>query len=336
MAFDPKALGQTEIQTINAQASTLMKRGIRLMSETHPGAVSEALKCFDEALELRRRLPIETASLLRFGLAACWLNRADALIRLGDAGGVSLALHAFDQGIDLLRGLALSEDVRFPRRLAIAHQNHGLALQSQGGASASKAIAAFTDSIAVLEGDHATLISDRQYLLAAVWMNLANARASEPSPESGPLARAAALRAITLIADLEVNDADAAEVGLKARHVLCKTLAARLSLPAASGETMPADVHEATDIVDDGLVIARQWEKQGVARFRDLACDLFRFGARVYARYQPQFLHEFVRDNIDPAQSSISYVESAEMFSAASEALDLLDRLRSSARSYRV
>jgi len=322
MTPDPTALGPSEVQAINAQASVLMKQGIRLLSDTRPGAVAEALDFFDRALELRRGLPIDSDPVLGYGLAACWLNRADALVRLGDPVQIPAALHAYDEGIALVKGLPMAENARFPRRLAIGLQNRGLALQAQGGASAAEAVAAFTDAIAVLDHDHAAPIPDRQYLQAAVWMNLANARVVQATVESMAQARTAALRAIALVSDLEVSDADAAEVGLRARHVLCQTIAERLSVPAAGDETMPENVHEATDLADDGLGLARRWEQNGVARFRGIAYDLFRFGARVYARYQPQFLNEFVLENMDPARSSSDYVESAEMQSAAREALD--------------
>ena len=323
MTFDPKVLDPSEVQAINAQASILMKRGIRLLSDAQPDAVAQALDCFDRALELRSALPIDSDPVLGYGFAACWLNRADALIRLGDASQFPAALRAYNEGIAVMRGLPLGQDARFPRRLAIAHQNRGLALQAQGPPGAAEAIVAFTDAITILDLDQAALIPDRQYLLAAVWMNLANARASEATEESGVLARSAALRAIALVTDLEGNDADAAEVGLKARHVLCQTIAGRLSQTTASQEPMPDDVHQATDAVDDGLALARRWEQKGVARFRGVAYDLFRFGARVYARYQPQFLNEFVLENMDPGRSSSQYVESAEMRSAAQEALRL-------------
>ena len=45
-----------------------------------------------------------------------------------------------------------------------------------------------------------------------------------------------------------------------------------------------------------------------------------------YAHYQPQFLDEFVLDNTNPAHSSIEYVGSIEMRSAAREALELSTR----------
>ena len=87
---------------------------------------------------------------------------------------------------------------------------------------------------------------------------------------------------------------------------------------------MPDDVHEATDAVDDGLALVRRWEQRGVESFRAVAFELFRFGARVYARYQPQFLDEFIADNMDPALSSPGYVNDPDMRLAAHEAHQLI------------
>jgi hypothetical protein len=46
----------------------------------------------------------------------------------------------------------------------------------------------------------------------------------------------------------------------------------------------------------------------------------------VYAWYQPHFLDEFVRDNLDPSRSSAEYVDSVETRVAAREALALRTR----------
>jgi hypothetical protein len=89
---------------------------------------------------------------------------------------------------------------------------------------------------------------------------------------------------------------------------------------------MPDDVHEATDLADDGLALVRQWERAGVTRFRGVAYDLFRFGARVYKLYQPQFLNEFIFENLDPGRSSQEYVDSAEVRSAAFEAFGMIEK----------
>src|SRR5262249_29795010 len=113
---------------MDAQASALMKQGIALMNSTERYGIEDALVCFDRALDLRRRLPIEEVPRFRYGLAACWLNRADALVRLGDRDRLAAALESYDEGIRLLRALPLGDDARFPRRLGMAHQNRGLAL----------------------------------------------------------------------------------------------------------------------------------------------------------------------------------------------------------------
>jgi tetratricopeptide (TPR) repeat protein len=321
------ALDPSEVTAIDAQASVLMKRGIALMESGRADVIPEALACFDQARELRSRLPVREVAVLRYGLAACWLNRADALIRQGDATQISTALQSYDEGIALIRDLPFDEDPRFARRLVIAHQNRGLALQMQGMARLADAVTAFSDAIAVLDQDYAAAIPDRDHLLAVVWMNLGNVQAAQGTDESCVLARDAVVHAIEIVRDVEERDESAAEVGLKARHILCHVMARHLS--ATTDGTVNDDVHATTDVVDEGLSLARRWEQAGVVRFRGIAYDLFRFGARVYALYQPHFLDEFVHDNLDPAGSSAEYVESDEMRAAAEEARALGTRARS-------
>jgi len=316
-----------DVQATDAQASVLMKRGIALMEEDRPGAASEALACFDQALDLRSGLPLDDSPVLRYGLAACWLNRADALMKLGGAPQVAEAIRSCDEATVLLRTLPLGEDPRFPRRLAMAHHNRGLFLQALDGRPGSDVVAAFDQALTVLQHQDAAGIADRQYLLAVVWMNLAGVLAAQGTSESESRALAAAMQAIGLVADAEAEDPAAAEVGLKARHALCRTFAGRLSSAQAGEQAMPDDVHEATDAVDDGLALIRRWEQKGVARFRMLASDLFRFGSRVYLIYQPQFLQEFLDENLDPEASSAAYVQDEDIRAAAQEIVDLHNRL---------
>jgi len=309
-----------EIAAADAKASMHMKEGIRLLEEYHANAEA-ALRCFDRALELRCRLPIQKA-VYAYGLAACWLNRADALMRVGDAVHRDLARHAYDEAIDLLRTLPVG-DARFSKRLAIALQNRALAVVAHD--ASADAIHAFTEAIAVLSNASDLEPHERDYLLAVVWVNLANVRAAEGTTASDIAACAAARRTIALVAEREMEEAPVAEAGLKARHVLCQTIARRLSSRAPGEATMLEDVHDATDLVDEGLSLVRCWEQRGLTHFRGLAGDLFRFGARVYGGYQPHFLSEFVRENMDPRRSSRDYVESAEMARVAAEFDTFLD-----------
>jgi len=314
-----RILAPEEIQAIDAVASLFMKEGIRLM---HSGNQADtALLYFDRALELRRRLPPEVP-IYAYGLAACWLNRAEALTSLGVAHH-ALALRAYDEALALLRPLPLGDDARFPRRLAIAHQNRAVVLAAQNPPATADAIAALVYAIEVLDDAETMDAPERDYLRAVVWMNLANLQASESTIVSDLAARAAARRALALVQAHEHEGVALAEAGLKARHVLCQIVARQLSVQAKS-ETVMEDVHKATDLADEGLNLVREWERRGIDRFRKLASDLFRFGARVYAHYQPHFLDEFISEHLDPQQSAQSYVQSREMREAAREIGSLL------------
>src|SRR5262245_59828898 len=106
----PSDRDQPSVDAINAEASVLMKRGIRLMDEGRAETIRGALDCFDRALEMRRHLPIDGAPLLRYGLAACWLNRADALVRLGGSAHLAEAVRSYDEGVAVARVLPLGDD----------------------------------------------------------------------------------------------------------------------------------------------------------------------------------------------------------------------------------
>jgi tetratricopeptide (TPR) repeat protein len=317
---------ETEVEAINAEASELMHRGMAFLEEPRREAPIDALDCFDRALELRRRIPADHSARQGYLLAACLLNRGDALVRMGDVGPVSTALASYDEAIGVLRQLPLVEDALYPRRLALGLQNRALALQARGReGDAELAVASFADALAVLDEEYSRGIQDLPYVRAVVSLNLANLHATQGSDESLAIARDAAARAIEFVASLETTDPNAAAAGLQARHVLCRLCAHSLSQAGESAE-MPEDVHEATDAVDDGLELVRAWEQRGVPYFRPFALDLFRFGARVYARYQPQFLDEFIEENMNADASSADYVGSPDMVMAAHEARLLIAR----------
>ncbi|MBV9507654.1 MAG: hypothetical protein JO323_21880 [Acidobacteriia bacterium] len=281
------------IEAINARASVFMQQGIRLLQSDNDAA--NALLHFDRALQLRRRLPTEVP-VHAYSLAACWLNRAEALTCLGPVYR-TLALSAYDEALALLGPLPLCEDPRFSRRLAIAHQNRALVLAAQNPPATADAVEALASAIAVLDHAEAMETPERDFLLAVAWMNLANIHASQATNASDLAAQLAAQRALALVEAKEHDDAPAAETGLKARHVLCRILARRLSDQPES-ETHITNVHDATDLADEGLELAREWERRGIGRLRNLASDLFQFGAKVYAQYQPHFLDEFLGEHL--------------------------------------
>lgn len=279
-----------EIESINARASVLMEEGIRLMKRDN---VEAALISFDRARALRSRLPTHVPG-HAYDLAACWLNRAEALARL-DRIHHPLALQAYDEALALLRSLPLGEDVRFPKRLAVAHQNRALALAALDPAATNDAIAAFREAIAVLEQAEAMDKAERAYLLAVMWMNLAHVQIDGDTGTSDLAAQAAAQRSLTLASPYERQYHAAAEIGLRTRHILCVIAGRRLSKPVQR-EQARGEAIDFSDLIESGLDLVREWEQRGIDSFRYLAADLFRFGARLYSHYQPQFLREFLNE----------------------------------------
>jgi len=299
-------------------AGRWMHRGIDLLQANSWSSLREAARCFDQAIALRRALPLAENPRRRYGLAAGWMNRGDALARLGGIEQLAEAVSSYDKALECLRDLPLGDDSLYPRRLAIAWINRGFAWQRGDTATArSEAIRSFRNALAVLEDSPASAIADLALLRAGALTNLAGALL-DASDSSAPEARSLARQALGLIESGEQNDTPAAEVGFKARHVLCRAIAAE----SRDGKTAPLDrLSEASDAARAGLALARHWERRGETGFRALAEDLFRFGCRVYQAGPPQFLVEFILESLDPARSGGAAPLNGEMRDSAIAAL---------------
>lgn len=304
----------------DAMASGWMKRGIALLNENTTASLTSSLHWFERAIELRRTLPLDENSWYRYVLAAGWMNRGDALTRLGSTEDLAEAVRSYDQALTLLRTLELKSNLLFRKRLALAWMNRGLALQEQGtSVSLRAALASFDEAIAVLRDPLALEFPEYRPILACALTNRGNALL-RIEPSSAVAACESAEQALALIAPAEEQEILAAETGLNARHVLCQAIASQL---ANCESKIPRDdlVAAATDAVDDGMKLARNWEARGECRFRNLAGELFRFGARAYQMHQAHFLTEFLLENLDPSQSHDAFPADPKMYAAASEAI---------------
>jgi hypothetical protein len=307
-------------QIRNAMASGWMKRGIALLNENTRASLTSSLHWFEGAIELRRTLPLAENSWYRYVLAAGWMNRGDALMRLGSTENLAEAVRSYDQALALLRTLDLASNPLFRKRLALAWMNRGITLQEQETpVSLRGALVSFDEAITVLSDPVALELPEYRLILACALTNRGNAllRITPPAPD---LVRESVDQALALIADAEGQELLAAETGLKARHVLCRAIASQL---ADCESKIPIDdlVAAATDAVDDGMRLARHLEARGERRFRDLAGELFRFGARAYQMHQSHFLTEFLLENLDPTQSHDAFPADAKMHTAAGEAI---------------
>lgn len=321
-ALVSSSVGHETPDLINQRASVWMKRGLALLGANTPASLNEAISNFNNAIALRRTLLLEGNSLFRYGLAAGWMNRGDALTQLGSPEELADALRSYDTALEVLRDLPLDNNPLFRRRVAIAWQNRGLTLQRQNNARALvEAGRSFARAIATLQTGNAAAIVDRDYLLAIISLNYANVCAGISGIESVRRARISAQEAMFLTEQRQRNDLALAEVSLKARHILCQANAEMLVGVDPADPARGELIAEATDAVEEGLALARSWEGRGVRRFRPLARDLFRFGARVYQQFQPHFLTEFLLENLEPAHGSDAFARDAEICAAAWESL---------------
>lgn len=219
----------------NDAASVWMKRGMALCHEPSPERLKAAIGCFDQAIEIRKTLPVETEPWFAYGLSAGWLNRGDAFRQLASASDLEEAIRSFDEGIALLRRLPLDENPLYRKRSIIAWLNRGLCLHAQKtDHGLAEALHSFGKCISLLEPEAAFQIPEYRQLLAAAWTNRGNVLLDFPKPAAAD-ARIAAVNALQILAARETNEPELAEIALKARHILCRAIAHLLAETDGSG-----------------------------------------------------------------------------------------------------
>lgn len=305
----------------NEIANAWTNRGITLLNEPTKEALQKAVASFDQAIEVRQNLPLDENSAFRWGLSAAWMNRADALTRLGGEEELKDAVRSYDEALKQLLALPPESHSLFHNRLATAWMNRGMTAQAQNTEEGrAEAVRSFDEAITVLRSPALAEFPVHHRTLAAALMNkgmllftLEDARAEEVQKVTH--------EALSLVAAMEDKDPISADIALRARHLVCRSMATQLE--GSTVEQLIAQDHviDATDIVDDGMKLARLWDSRGLTHFRPLATELFQFGSRIYQVCQPHFLSEYLLEHLDPAHSPDAMVTSHEMHNIAGEAL---------------
>ncbi len=116
----------------------------------------------------------------------------------------------------------------------------------------------------------------------------------------------------------EPTDLVSAEVGLKARHLLCRLAVKDI----VNKKSLPKDaIAEAADAVDEALYLARQWKFLDRADLAKPTREIFRFGCRIYESSQPYFLAEFLMECLAPEAFDGAIVSDEDTFDAARAAI---------------
>ena len=272
--FNPFAVNLSNRQ---AEANALTLAGI---AEMEAGRWRGALEKFEAAIALREAMDWRHDPLVAWGLAAGWLNRADALYFSGETGE---SLASLDRAIEVMAVLPLAENQAYVDRLLLAWINRGTRAGELGRSDLAEASFQAIESLLETWG-RAT--HDARRLLAAMFHS--NRARWDLSRGESIAALEGARRAIEVLSPVAMDSSEAARVAVMARGVLCRALAALLEMPG--GTDLSEDwIAEATDVAEEALALVKRHGFAG-----ELVTDLVRYGALIYRTCQPHFLGEFV------------------------------------------
>lgn len=280
----------------------------------------EAARQFETSILLREADP-DPDEEAQWGLSAAWINRGDALSRLGERDQLLEAIRCHDQGAERLRSFDLAANPAYRSRLALSHLNRAAALMElqlrHGETVAPSPFEHFAEAVAILRPGAELGLEESKRMLAVALTNTSRARLLlEPgSANSIQESLRESEEALRWIEGFDCGDWELLKLDLTAR--LSSGLARR-----ALAST-PDDAVAITDLVEEGIDHLRRYLSLGgrLNVLEGLAAPLLRCGAEVYARHLPHFLAEYLLDQLDPERGAGGLERSALCHEAAVEVL---------------
>jgi len=261
---------------------------------------SSALKSFDKAIELRGKIG-SPRNEVRWGQSAAWINRGEALEKMGGEENIREAVVANQQAAECLANFDLDQVPAFRSRMALTWMNRGelLATISERGwgDEAADCQAAYGTAVKILQEGRNAESPESQRLLAVCLANCSRARLR--LRDFGSAGIDEARKGLDLIvAQRAGNEDDPALLHLEMtlRATLCRTMAL-----AADAGTTGIDTDLVTDEVEAALAVVAGTGDMVKVIPVPLVAELFGCGAEVYARFQPEFLAEYLLEYLDPA-----------------------------------
>ena len=294
MGGDVSSVGMPESSEsrITADVAALLRRG---QAEEERGQFDAAIASYHHALEAfaSHGALVEIESRRTLGLV--WINLGNALQKNVTASRPQESIRAYDEAIAVFQTLPYERTPAFRNHLGAAWLNRGHALVSAGDPAAAGSFERAIEHFSQLSLDQ-----DPSYRLnlAGAWTNLAHTLLEPDDLAVRDRSRAAARSALVVVAPVEHRHEFFAAMSLRARRALIMALGDLINAAEKSRRPVHALVAEATDTVDEGLAIARKFESRDRSPLRPLAARLFRLGAQLYGAHQPQFLGEFLLENL--------------------------------------
>lgn len=274
-------------------ASAWANLGIAWRAYPAAEGAAQALSAFDRAIDLRESLLASRNPDYRYNLAGAWINRADILQERAQANDLEAALGGYDRALAVLAPLEADADPLILRRITLARLNRAaLLLAKDACLCATEVLEAMDQTLGSLGRRPRQVANRGLFAFARTLRAEALVRLERWECAESPAREA--------IAEIEaVDGAEAAAVGIRARHVLCLCL-----LRARGGRAEKERLSESVDCAEEGLSRAARWRSD--PRVARGISELFRVAAEGYARSQPQFIAEFLEEHLSLAREAIS------------------------------
>jgi hypothetical protein len=254
-------------------------------------SLGDALNAFDRAVDLLSGLPFESNARFRHNLAAAWMNRADAFVQVNTESSHSRALQAYTRAIYFAVELPLGEKASFRILLGSCWINLGNLHQRQS--RIPEAVHAYECAVAAL-GD---LPSSGHRLAchhcATAWINRGQALLSSMTAAGCEEAVESARMALGQVEGRDLDAPIDAKLSLRALQLIARGLE---FLARGGGAISVERVGILTDAAERGLDLAFCGRASDPGFFDPFVAWFFSFGSRIYGRYQPQFLGEYVAE----------------------------------------
>lgn len=274
-----------------------------------PEKVTEAAASYGKAAELLR--PNATAGIQERGrTVVALMNQGNALQKLGAEEPTRAAIQAYDEALTLAQGLPQDKDARLIGALLM---NRGAAIQRFQGADPQRAaVETFRAAVATLDRAAAQDGHARALALAAR-VNLADAVARSAAKPDLTQAITICSEVVNTVSAAEEQQPEAADLGFRARRVICQAAGTLLQDVAPGGDEQKEFLATATDRAEEALKLAQHWEGRGAPVFRPWARWFFEFATAMYSQHQPQFLAEFLTETLFGEKTPQAWTEAQEL-----------------------
>gem|GEM_PF-5223300 len=308
------------METLNAMdemSDQWMKQGIAVMSNPS-GDLDEAERCFDEALNLRRRMPLDQSPWYPYHLAGTLLNKAELAMKTESSTRSKAVSGWFHEAIKLLDTLPPNKHPLFERRQVIALLNAGIHRELEGDLDKAAQLAekAFKRTIVskMLNRD------DRNRLLTTAQLQLLGARIENKTIPWNAIE--ANLREILRRTKREERlRPEWFALGLKTRLLLARWKGRVLSGPELGNGERDQAFYEASDVIDEGMKTVRsRFATKANFNLPEL-WEMFHLGCELYLNHRIHFLPEFILENLDPVASAGALGDSPQMHAIALDSI---------------